>query len=60
MRAVSEYLGASSCVSVLNDPNNILGIEYLKALKKLESPINPIRSEESDPITMTGSSPVST
>ena len=41
MRAVSEYLGASSCVSVLNDPNNILGIEYLKALKKLESPIKP-------------------
>lgn len=28
--------------SVLSSPNNILGIEYLKALKKLNSPIEPI------------------
>ena len=41
MHAVSEYLDAPSCTSVLNDPNNILGIEYLKALKKLGSPIRP-------------------
>ena len=41
MHAVSEYLDTSSYVSVLNDPNNILGIEYLKALKKLDSPIRP-------------------
>ena len=27
MHAVSEYLDAPSCASVLNDPNNILGIE---------------------------------
>ena len=28
--------------NVLSCPNNILGIEYLKALKRLKSPINPI------------------
>lgn len=28
--------------NVLSSPNNILGIEYLKALKKFKSPINPI------------------
>lgn len=28
--------------NVLSSPNNILGIEYLKALKKLKSPIQPI------------------
>lgn len=28
--------------NVLSEPNNILGIEYIKALKKLKSPIAPI------------------
>ena len=28
-------------VNVLNNPNNILGIEYLKSLKKIKSKINP-------------------
>ena len=31
--------------NVLSSPNNILGIEYLKALKKLKSPITPITIE---------------
>ena len=31
--------------NVLSSPNNILGIEYLKALKKLKSPITPITVE---------------
>lgn len=39
--ALSEYLGDSSGSTLLGDPNNILGIEYLKALKKLGSPIIP-------------------
>lgn len=28
--------------NILNNPNNILGVEYLKALKKLKSKINPV------------------
>ena len=28
--------------NILNNPNNILGVEYLKALKKLKSNINPV------------------
>ena len=31
--------------NVLSSPNNILGIEYLKALKKLKTPITPITIE---------------
>ena len=31
--------------NVLSSPNNILGIEYLKALKKLKSPIIPVTME---------------
>ena len=41
MHAVSEYSGTPDHAAVLSDPNNILGIEYLKALKKLNSPIVP-------------------
>lgn len=42
--AVSMYFGSSSkkFKEVLENPNNILGIEYLKALKKHRSPIEPI------------------
>lgn len=40
-KALSEYPETSSCADLLNEPNNILGIEYLKALKKLGSPIKP-------------------
>lgn len=32
----------SAHISVLNTPNNILGIEYLKSIKKLDSPIIPL------------------
>ena len=41
VRAVSEYLCDPGAASILKDPNNILGIEYLKALKRLDSPIRP-------------------
>ncbi len=41
MRAISEYLCDPGISSILSDPNNILGIEYLKALKRLNSPIHP-------------------
>lgn len=42
--AVSMYFGSSSkkFKEVLENPNNILGIEYLKALKKHKSQIEPI------------------
>lgn len=40
-RAVSEYTKGSVNAGILNEPNNILGIEYLKALKKLGSSIVP-------------------
>lgn len=41
--ALMSYLGnARQYVNVLSSPNNILGIEYLKALKKTKSLINPI------------------
>lgn len=39
--ALSEYTEKQGLSFVLNDPNNILGIEYLKALKKLNSSIIP-------------------
>lgn len=41
MRAVAGYTGDAACAGVLCEPNNILGIEYLKALKKLGSRITP-------------------
>lgn len=40
-RAILEYTDNSRYASLLNDPNNILAIEYLKALKKLDSKIKP-------------------
>lgn len=43
-RAVSEYLTAmddSRKASLLDKPNNILAIEYLKALQKIGSPVTP-------------------
>lgn len=39
--ALSEYLRDPSCTDLLSDPNNILGIEYLKALRKTGSSIRP-------------------
>lgn len=41
--ALMQFLGNSQKhKQALNHPNNILGIEYLKALKKYRSPIRPI------------------
>ena len=41
--ALMQYLGGhTKHKQALNNPNNILGIEYLKALKKYKSPIKPI------------------
>ena len=37
-----EHLDDTSLIEVLKQPNNILGIEYLKALLQLDSPIIPV------------------
>ena len=37
-----EHLDDASLIEVLKQPNNILGIEYLKALKKYKSSIKPV------------------
>lgn len=39
--ALAEYTESEGISFLLNDPNNILGIEYLKALKKLNCSITP-------------------
>lgn len=39
--ALSTYMGTAGAADLLTDPNNILGIEYLKALKKQNSRIVP-------------------
>lgn len=41
-KAFSEITGDSALFSVLKSPNNILGIEYIKALYRLNSTITPI------------------
>ncbi len=41
--ALSQFFGSSKKLTeILNNPNNILGIEYLKSLKKHKSSIKPI------------------
>lgn len=40
-QALENLTGSLSVSQVLSAPNNILGIEYLKALEKLDSPITP-------------------
>lgn len=40
-QALIDYLHDETLTKLINEPNNILGIEYLKALKKLNSPIQP-------------------
>lgn len=41
--ALSMYFGTSKVFSsILEEPNNILGVEYLKAIKKYKSTITPI------------------
>lgn len=39
--ALSSYLSQDETAAILNEPNNILGIEYLKALRKFGSDIRP-------------------
>ena len=39
--AIVKYLNDKSLRTILSEPNNILGIEYLKALKRLKSKIKP-------------------
>ena len=39
--ALASYTGSTDIARILAEPNNILGIEYLKALKKLGSSITP-------------------
>ena len=40
--AITKYLNDDKYLNILSSPNNILGIEYLKALKKYKSEIKPI------------------
>ena len=40
-KAMTDYLKSDTASDILAEPNNILGIEYLKALCKLESKIKP-------------------
>lgn len=40
-KAIADYLGSNIADSILCEPNNILGIEYLKALRRLSSPMTP-------------------
>lgn len=40
-KAITEHLKSGSANDILAEPNNILGIEYLKALYRLESKITP-------------------
>ena len=46
--ALIQYLNDSSYSTILSSPNNILGIEYLKALKKHRSKIQPISIKRKD------------
>lgn len=40
-KAVEDYFGSGNLSSILAEPNNILGIEYLKALYRLNSTMKP-------------------
>lgn len=40
-RAIRDYLGNKSLSRILSSPNNTLGIEYIKALIRLKSPVRP-------------------
>ena len=46
--ALIKYLKDTSYSTILSSPNNILGIEYLKALKKYKSKIKPISIKRKD------------
>lgn len=40
-KACADFTGTEQIASILKQPNNILGIEYIKALRRLDSPIAP-------------------
>ena len=46
--AIASYTSNQSIASILSCPNNILGIEYLKALKRLNSTIIPYTIQRMD------------
>ena len=41
-REKAIYNGIGACIENINKPNNILGIEYLKELRRISSKINPV------------------
>lgn len=41
-KALAEYLGDDSFAALLSEPNNILAVEYLKALNRRQSDITPL------------------
>ncbi len=43
--ALEKTLPSSKCLEIIKNPNNILGIEYLKALKRLHSSMKPYTIE---------------
>ncbi len=47
-RSISETLQNESIIEVLNKPNNILAIEYLTAILKLDAKITPIAINRTD------------
>lgn len=47
-QAVADYENGRDYSALLKDPNNILGIEYLKALKALNSTITPFSIQRED------------
>lgn len=46
--ALAAYMGNADASFLLNDPNNILGVEYIKALKKRNSRITPYTIKRQD------------
>ncbi len=46
--ALRKFMKNADCSFLLNDPNNILGVEYLKALRKLDSPMTPYTIKRQD------------
>ncbi len=46
--ALSEYLNDSTACDILNQPNNILAVEYLKAIIRTDSSIKPLGIKRTD------------
>ena len=46
--ALGNVMKSADCSFLLNDPNNILGVEYLKALRRLDSNIIPCTIKRQD------------